>query len=96
MTARFTRRSARTLTFAALAAAAAATVGCNAPYSSATHDAFVSNPTPTLDGITDRSVDIRNRIAITNDTNLRILQEDLMVFSLFDRPRRTTKFPIPY
>lgn len=91
-----TRRSTRIAALTLLTATALTAVGCNAPYSSTTHRAFVNNPSPTLDGMADRSVDIDNRIAITTDTNLRIMQEDLLSFGLLDRPRRSTRYPIAY
>lgn len=91
-----TRRFARNTALSALAVAALATVGCNRPYSSSTHSAFVANPTPTVAGLVNRNVDIDSQIAITNDTNFRLLQEDLLKLGLLDRPRRTSKYAIPY
>jgi hypothetical protein len=52
--------------------------------------------TPELDTMSQRPADVNNRMAITTDTNLRQLNEDLGRAFFFDRPMRTTPGPIPY
>ncbi|HLO41957.1 MAG TPA: hypothetical protein VK176_13105 [Phycisphaerales bacterium] len=46
------------------------------------------NPTPDLDTMYQRRVDMDNTIAVTNDENGRMLNEDLGRFWLLDRPSR--------
>lgn len=55
-----------------------------------------SDITPELDTLSQRPADVNNRIAITNDTNLRQLNQDLGRAFFFDRPMRTTPGPVPY
>ncbi len=55
-----------------------------------------SNPTPELDTLSQRPDDIDNRIAITNDTNLRMFNYDLGRFFLLDRPSRLSNYSPPY
>lgn len=55
-----------------------------------------ANLTPELDTLSQRPADIDNRIAITDDTNLRMLNQDLGRMFLLDRPTRLTPGPVPY
>ncbi|MGP1310370.1 MAG: hypothetical protein ACTS27_09255 [Phycisphaerales bacterium] len=51
---------------------------------------------PEVDTLSQRPADVNNRIAITNDTNLRMLNQDLGRLFLLDRPSRLTPGPVPY
>lgn len=52
-------------------------------------------PSPNLDTLYQREVDIDNNIAIVNDTNLRMLNQDLGRFWLLERPSRLAPERIP-
>jgi ABC-type uncharacterized transport system auxiliary subunit len=58
--------------------------------------AYRLNPTPELDTQAQRRDDIDNQLTLTNDTNLRILNEDVGRFWLLDRPSRMSKLPSTY
>lgn len=58
-------------------------------------DKYRWDPSPEVDTLTERPDDMLNTIAITNDTNLRMLNEDLGRFWLFERPSRLSPLPIP-
>lgn len=54
------------------------------------------NLTPELQTMTDRPVDIGNRVSITYDENIRRFWEDLHRAALVDRPSMLSKYPTPY
>ncbi len=86
-----------TLAMFVLSAGAALTGACaseDASYSAAKQ--IQSNPTPGLQTLAQRPVDVDNAIAITNDTNLRMANEDLGRMFFFDRPSRLTFSPMPH
>lgn len=77
-------------------AAAATLGGCassNSSYAKAAE--YQSDPTPHLHTLNERGIDIDNRQAITNDENLRMLNDDLTRFFLLDRQSRLTPAPVP-
>jgi hypothetical protein len=78
------------------AAAAALLAGCGGSNTAAARDAMVrANPTPELDTLYQRPVDIDNRITLVEDENWRMFTEDLGRFWLFERPSRLTRERIP-
>lgn len=92
-------RRATLATGLCIAAAAAMTAGgcaANADSQSAAMANLRYNTTPELDTLHQRPVDIRNRMTVTNDTNLRRVWSDLGRIWLFDRPSRLGPEPMPY
>lgn len=76
--------------------AAVALMGCEASTPSGRLAADLrSDPSPGMDTLYQREVDIDNSIAITNDTNLRMLNQDLGRLFLLDRPSRLTPERLP-
>jgi len=59
-------------------------------------DSYRMNPTPELRTLHQTQDEVDNRIAVTNDTNWRSLNEDLGRLFLLDRPLRLSNRPIPY
>lgn len=57
---------------------------------------FRNNPTPVLHTPGQTGVESANRMALTRDTNGRLLNADMGRFWLTDRPSRLAKEPIPY
>lgn len=88
------QRSTRlTLTAAALATGAGALLGgC----SSTNLDSIRSNPSPGIMTLSQSDEVVLNQMTITQDTNLRQLNEDLGRMWFYDRPSRMTPRPIPY
>lgn len=78
---------------AALLAACLAGCGTN-PFS---RDAMIRfNPTPELDTLYQRPVDVANAWAIMDDENWRMFNQDLGRAWYTDRPSRLTREPIPH
>ena len=74
-------------------ACAAALAGCADPLS---RDAMIRySPTPELDTLYQRPVDIANAYTIMDDENWRMFTQDLGRFFYTDRPSRLTPEPIP-
>lgn len=88
------RSSRRALRLLPVAFAGLAIGGCSS--SNPQLAEFRGNPTPELDTLSQRPDDIQNRIVVTNDTNLRMMSEDLGRFWLLDRPSRLSRTTIPY
>jgi len=59
-------------------------------------DSYRWNPTPEIQTLHQTKDEVDNRIAVTNDTNFRNLNEDIGRFFLLDRPLRLSNRPIPY
>ena len=59
-------------------------------------NAYRMNPSPAEDTLSQRRVDIDNRLAVTTDTNLRQLNEDVGKVLLLERPSRLTANRVPY
>ena len=57
---------------------------------------YRSRPTPEIDTRSQRPDDIDNRLTVTNDTNLRLFNEDLGRLFLMDRPSRLSRQRMPY
>jgi hypothetical protein len=71
-------------------------VGCSGGDTAASRDAMVrSNPTPDLDTLYQRPVDVDNRLTLTFDENWRMVQEDWGRVWLTDRPSRLTRERVP-
>jgi hypothetical protein len=86
-------RTACVLSAALLAATLLA--GCKSD-TAAARDAMVrSNPTPELDTLYQRPIDIDNRLTLTYDENWRMFNEDWGRFWLTDRPSRLTRERVP-
>lgn len=85
------RRTTRVLTAGALLVLAGL-AGCANPLS---RDAMIRfSPTPELDTLYQRNVDIANALAIQEDTNWRMFNQDLGRAFYVDRPSRLTREPI--
>jgi hypothetical protein len=75
---------------------AAAIAGCSGgDTASGRHAAVRSNPTPELDTLYQRPVEIDNRLTLTDDENWRMFTQDLGRFWFVDRPSRLTREPVP-
>ena len=71
-------------------------VGC-ASGPAAKRDAAVrSNPTPELETLSQRLIDVDNMQAITVDEDLRMANEDINRFFLLDRPSRLARWRMPH
>lgn len=82
----------RNRTISTLAAAAAAALllgGCS------TYDEVKLDPSPNLDTLYQRPVDIDNAIVVTFDENGRMFLQDLGRAFYWDRPSRLTREPVP-
>lgn len=89
------RRTNRVLGIVGAAAVVAGLlVGCSATDNSPS--GIRHNLTPELKTMTDRPVDVDNRVSVTNNENLRRFWEDLQRATLFDRPSMLSKYPTPY
>jgi hypothetical protein len=88
------RSSARTSALLLTAIAGATLAGCTGggPHN---HHRIQGNLTPEVDTLYQRRVDMDNRIALTNDENLRMFNQDLGRFWLLDRPSRLSREPNP-
>lgn len=76
--------------------AIAGLVGC-ASGPAAQRDAAVrSNPTPEMETLSQRLVDVENMQAVAVDENLRMANEDLNRFFLLDRPSRLSRWRMPH
>lgn len=60
------------------------------------HAAIRNSPTPELETLHQRSVDISNAWTIMDDENWRMFTQDLGRFWYTDRPSRLTREPIPH
>ena len=69
--------------------------GCAGDTASARYAAVRDNPTPELDTLYQRPVEIDNRLTLTTDENLRMFVEDWGRFWLLNRPSRLTREPVP-
>lgn len=88
------RTASRSVSVLAIALAGSVLVGCNAQQSRTV--SYRQNPTPELDTLSQRHDDIDNRLTITNDTNLRMLNEDIGRVLMLNRPSRLSPMRIPY
>lgn len=87
------RRSAAVRS-AILAASCLAAVGCSSQDSRLA--SYRLNPTPELDTLHERHDDIDNALTITNDTNLRSMNQAIGRVLMLDRPMRLTREPMPH
>jgi hypothetical protein len=85
-------RTAFVLT-AALAAGLLA--GCSSNTVASRDAAVRSNPTPDLDTLYQRPIDVDNRVTLTVDENWRMFNEDMGRLWLTDRPSRLTPERVP-
>jgi hypothetical protein len=89
-------RAASSLVVACLLAAGVASLGGCASDTAAARDEQVrANLTPELHTLHQRPIDADNRVALTTDENLRMVNQDWGRFWLFDRPSRLTRERIP-
>lgn len=85
---------ARTLIPALASVALAAALGaCSGTPSR--YESVKSDPTPNLDTLYQRPVDIDNAVVVTFDENSRMFIQDLGRAFYWDRPSRLTREPIP-
>lgn len=87
--------SNRTIAAACGLIAAAALTGCSGSGPAGRDAAVRSNPTPELQTLAQRPIEVDNRMTLTTDENLRMAWEDLGRMWLFDRPSRLTRERIP-
>jgi hypothetical protein len=87
----------RSSTAVAIALGLAAIVGgCTGSDTAAARYASVrDNPTPELDTLYQRPVEVDNKLALTEDENWRMFTQDLGRFWYTDRPSRLTREPVP-
>ncbi len=85
-------RRLTTLRCALLAAAAASLGGCMSG-GDAQLDEVRNDPSPNLDTLYQRPVDIDNAMVVTFDENGRMFWEDMGRFWLTDRPSRLSREP---
>jgi hypothetical protein len=78
--------------------AATAALLCAGGCSSSAADEQLSDirwsPTPEVMTLTQRPADVRNQLTVTTDTNLRLLNRDLGVLFLLDRPSHLSPAPL--
>ncbi|MEX2219339.1 MAG: hypothetical protein WD749_11360 [Phycisphaerales bacterium] len=85
------------LAIAVLAAALLAPLaGCGGGDTVASRDAMVrNNPTPDLDTLYQRPIDMDNRMVLTFDENWRMFNQDWGRVWLTDRPSRLARERVP-
>jgi len=90
-------RAARPLRVAALLVAAGTLSGCYTGGGSLTgRDAQLrSNPTPELQTLYQRQVDVDNALTVMSDENWRMFNQDLGRVFYTNRPSRLTPEPVP-
>lgn len=88
----------KTLNTIALAGAALLLVGCsnNRDPLDVSFDAITDEPSPTMIGTVQRPVDLEANLAVVNDTNLRLIIDDLQRVFYTDHASRLSPMPIPY
>lgn len=84
----------RRVTFALSMSAAAVLLVAGGCQNSKARDIRM-NPTPELDTLAQREVDIDNALTVTFDENLRMAKQDLGRAFYTDRPSRLTRESIP-
>ncbi len=83
------------LTLGALGAAVLVGCSSSSPYD-VSFGAITGNLTPELQGTTDRPVDDERNLAIANNMNLRLMNDDLGRALYTDHPSRLSPYPITY
>ncbi len=86
------RRSA--IILVSLCALGAGLAGCSS--SDGRVGAFRWNPTPKMDTLNKNHDDIHNDLAVTMDTELRMLNRDVLWALFLDRPSRLNPVQIPH
>jgi hypothetical protein len=94
ITMRRTNSMNRTLALGGALVAAATLIGCSTSGSYSKAKDYQLNPSPELDTLHERDIDITNRMSITMDENLRMFNEDLGRVFLLDRQSRLSPAPI--
>lgn len=80
---------------AAIAVGAAALIaGCQTGVNNTSYGHITRNLTPELKGASQRQVDNRNARMYAENTNMRLLSDDLARTFLLDHPVRLSPFPI--
>lgn len=92
MLSRSTARVASSALFAALALAG----GCSSDYSMEAASDIRDDPSPDMDTLYQRPVDVDNTLAVVTDTNWRMFNQDMGRFWLLDRPSILTIEPMPH
>jgi hypothetical protein len=87
--------SKRTIAAACGLVSAAALVGCSGNGPAARDAAVRANPTPELQTLQQRPIEVDNAMVLTSDENLRMAWQDLGRMWLTDRPSRLARERIP-
>lgn len=90
------RRTAALTVFSLSTLAMLAAGGCYADYSEAAAAGIRLNPSPNMDTLYQRPVDIDNNVALVTDTNWRMFNQDLGRVFMFDRPSILAPEPMPH
>lgn len=69
--------------------------GCASDYSESAAASIRRNPSPNMDTLYQRPVDIDNALAVMWDTNWRMFNEDLGRAMYLDKPSMMTPEPMP-
>jgi hypothetical protein len=73
----------------------AALAGCSSNSPGGRDAAVRADPTPELQTLSQRPIEVDNRIVLTTDENLRMFSEDLGRFWLLYRPSRLARERVP-
>lgn len=76
-----------------IAAAGLILTGC---HGSTKYHAYRGNPTPELQTLSERPIDVDRHLVVTQDHNLRMFSEDVGRALYLDHPSRLTPYPIVY
>jgi hypothetical protein len=87
--------SKRTIAAACGLVSALALTGCSSSGPSGRDAAVRANPTPELQTLQQRPIEVDNAMTLTFDENLRMAWQDLGRMWLTDRPSRLTRERIP-
>ncbi len=88
--------ASRAVVVLGISVAAVALAGCGSSNTAAARDSKVrGNLTPELMTLSQRPVDVDNRVVLSSDENLRMANEDLIRMWYLDRPSRLSRTRIP-
>lgn len=90
------RRSAALTVLSLSAFALLAAGGCYSDYSESAAADIRWDPSPNMDTLYQRPVDVENSLAVMSDTNWRMFNQDLGRVFLLDRPSMLTLEPMPH
>lgn len=88
--------ASRSVVVLGVSVAALVLAGCSSSNTAAARDSKVrGNLTPELMTLSQRSIDVDNRVVLSTDENLRMANEDFIRMWFFDRPSRLSRTRIP-